>query len=210
MNHLRGRFGRRWMGLAFVWLGLAAGCSGGAEAPGPQVGALEMSLVALGPSGTVYRLREARFRVRGGGAYNDAGAIAYNDVWSSEDAPGDFNLRRQVPDGDYEISLRRDWRMERLSPYGDVDAVDATLLSARTQSAYVAPGATTFVVYEFEVDGQRVILDGRLGIGIRVYERDADAGTDDDDGGVDHCDDDSDAGATPCPPLWDYLHAFQR
>lgn len=59
--------------------------------------------------------------------------------------------------------------------------VAATLRSARAQSVYVADGATADVVYEFEVDGHLVVLDGRLGIGIRVHESDAGM---DEDGGV--------------------------
>jgi hypothetical protein len=60
--------------------------------------------------------------------------------------------------GSYAISIRPDFRLWRDVAIALLQ-VEAELVSDAQQRFEITPGASTFVVYEFTVDGERVVFD---------------------------------------------------
>jgi WD40 repeat protein len=101
--------------LLFVASGSIVGC---AESPEAAVGQVSINLVGQGPSGTVYRLRDAVITVTG----------PTSRVWSSEDDPDQTSLSDNVLTGSYSAALQDGWRLERLEG-ASTAPVSAALLS---------------------------------------------------------------------------------
>ena len=53
---------------------------------------------------------------------------------------------------------------------GVASEVDATLLSGATQWLYVNPHATTWVEYQFGLGERSIWFNGKVNIGVKVYE----------------------------------------
>ncbi len=168
-------------------LGLMA-CSGAPKEE--EAGSLSVSLTGNDSAGTLYRLRNANFRIEGypdysvpfpaqGGATSVAGspglagAIAVSGgspgqwsyyletVSSEEDMNSPLITRRLVP-GYYYVTLENsDWFIERVLPSGIEPVEQAVLLSPAYQGAYVWNQGSSTVVYNFGVDGD--IIDFRAG-----------------------------------------------
>jgi hypothetical protein len=59
--------------------------------------------------------------------------------------------------------------MEKIGASGASD-VEATLLSGNGQWVYVSPHSTSWVEFSFGIGGSELWLNGKLNIGINVYE----------------------------------------
>lgn len=166
----------------------ASGCAGTEETEAR--GTLALALTSSDSNGTSYRLRNATFRVEGwpsvggdaigsvdAGLSQDAGPILtdsgswsppYVETLSSEDDIDSPFLESVLLRGSYEVTLEPGWFLERVDAEG-ATPVEAILLSASRQHAWIEGGHTSFVRFTFGVDGSLIdFFGGRLQIGIDV------------------------------------------
>ncbi|MEZ4325620.1 MAG: putative metal-binding motif-containing protein [Polyangiales bacterium] len=148
------------MVLAFAWLG-AVGCSGLDAAP---AGGAAVSLVSAGPDGALYRLENARFRVRGP-----------SDVdFNTADFPAESVHSFQLPPGDYQVTLRSGWTLVRSAGDEHDGPVAASLVSMNPMTIRVESNAVAGVRFVFQVEDVNVIFEpGQLDVGVDVIFPDA-------------------------------------
>ena len=152
-------------------LPLACSSPAPSAAPDSELGFLEIDLTAPDRTGRRYRLRDAEFVVTPSFVAADGGSMGV--VLSSETSLDEERLTERLHPGSYFVELRPGWRMEEVTatPVG----VPATLLSAATVFANIRRFSTTFVNYDFGVNGGPLAFGGDLSIGITVTSADAGA-----------------------------------
>lgn len=121
-------------------------------------GRIELALLGTAPSGTVYRL-VTKFAIQG-------------PLSATLDGSGDTaSVSMEVPVGQYEVSLVDGWMLERGSPGGDFEEVEAQLLSANPRIVQVEGQSTSQVRFEFLVQDVPVSFGvGTLDIAFDVHE----------------------------------------
>ncbi len=88
----------------------------------------------------------------------------------TEDDPLATTLETNLPTGQYLITLFDGWFLERVQG-GEVEAVNARLVSPQTLDFFISANEETFVSYRFETNGDIVEFgDGRLIVDIEVDE----------------------------------------
>jgi len=150
--------------LCFALLGAATACIGSDD---PALGTLRVNLVGQAPSGTVYRLRDARITVQG----------PANHDWNSEDDPDQTSMSADVPTGSYSALLQDGWRLERVDqsvghPPGASSAtpVTAQLVSDNPALFTVTAMQRTSVPLRFRVDGGDVDLTQGYDLVVTIEE----------------------------------------
>jgi hypothetical protein len=176
---------RRWfalggmLGLSVIGTHGVAGCSSEPKGKGEQtLGAIALPLGTYGPSGTRYRLRDATFLIydlygdsdNGYGGEGGSGSGPNPIIVSSETDLDADSINVSVEQGYYYVSLEPGWRMEKSDDDGTYSNVEAQLLSSSYQWVYVAPHSTSWAEYNFGIGGREVWFNGKLNIGINVYE----------------------------------------
>lgn len=155
------RFASFHTGLVLTALCMAAGCS--LEGDLPVDGEMRVGLMGEGPSGQIYRLRDAVFTVDGTNL-------------STESVPdGDATIATILDAGDYDVLLQNGWRVERLVAGGAFSDVEATLASANPAAVSIVALETTDVTFTFDISGEgSVPFDrGTLEIGVAFNDDDA-------------------------------------
>ncbi len=156
--------------VVLAWM---IGCSGSSpnDEGQPEPAKLGLPLQTQAASGASYTLRQADFQIWGYRyACGDQCEYEYSNVVSSEDYLDESSIVLDLIAGDYEIYLRDGWRLERTNEDGEVEVVDAVLLSSNTQWVYLSPHSTSWVSFQFGVGDIEVWLNGQLNIDIDVYE----------------------------------------
>jgi hypothetical protein len=169
---------RRNLGLGLLagltlLTGVAAGCSSEGAAEGAH-GTLSVPLTTVGASGITYRLRDATFQISSPYSYDAGGAGGDGPqtqivTVSSEDNVDAASIAVSVERGSYSVRLLPGWRMEKVEG-GVASEVEANLLSEATQWLYVNPHATTWVEYRFGLGERAIWFNGKVNIGVQVYE----------------------------------------
>lgn len=164
----------RWTApLCLLLMPLA--CSSPSPSPNSDsdIGTLEINLAASDQTGRRYRLRDAQFFVAPRFGEVDGGPFSV--VLSSENGPDDERITARLHPGSYSVDLQPGWRMEDVTatPVG----VPAILLSDTAVSFDIRRFRTSFVNYEFGVNGDPLAFGGDVSIGITVVSRDAGAPT---------------------------------
>jgi hypothetical protein len=161
-------------GLLVLAAGAALpGCSSGETSAPPAAAAQSSGRVALalttrGASGSLYRLREAAFQVSEQSSDPFGGFFTF---LFSEDDPLSSTLETTLETGDYSVELFPGWVLEKVEN-GEVNQVQASLLSDPIQFFSILPDDETFVGYRFETGGEIIEFEqGRLVIDIQVEER---------------------------------------
>jgi hypothetical protein len=140
----------------------AGGCS--RSQPSDVPGTATFLLSATGASGTVYRLRSAKFNVLGPESREIVGPTDPQDTKAA--------ITTQMLPGNYQITLEAGWQMWRIPTAGDPVAVPATLVSPDTLPFVIASEQDTKVIYGFTVAGEEMLVPGTLTVGIAVTEVD--------------------------------------
>ena len=186
MTSRTGGFIRLVMGL-LVGLALVTSCSGD-SAPQAEVGDLGMTLSTTNGEVT-YRLRDALFQIRGP---ENLGDLTIRDVCSEDYGTIDDELIFvALRSGDYQVAMDLgtggsggtggaggaggsncpNWYMEYSARNRPYEPIDAVLVSANPVDVRVNTDETTYVYFQFEVDGRLIDFGpGTLGIGIDVTE----------------------------------------
>jgi hypothetical protein len=145
---------------------LTTGC---AEDTGPDedaYGSLATAITATGSDGATYRMPA--------GTYVQLYNGTFYDYWSMD---GDFQiLTIDVPVGGYDASLTHssgytvEWPLERTNPDATTETVNATLITPQPVAVTVNEGATSSLVFQFQVvDGGTVTFaHGLVDISIDV------------------------------------------
>jgi hypothetical protein len=157
---------KKW--TVFAWILAAFAVTACADVPvdSQPTGSIRMALVAPGPDGVVYRLRSAFFAISGPASLS-------LDVESDPDAS---ILSTDVPAGSYDVTLQGDWYIEQIDG-SRVTPVNAVVISSNPQSVTLASGASSDVVFVFQVNNLPVRFEpGRLNVGIEVVECDGSPG----------------------------------
>lgn len=143
--------------------------AGAAACTTSDVGSVELTLTGTSPSGTIYRLRDARLDLTGPDAHA---------TMRTEDDPTRVELVQTVPAGSYTLDLADGWRLERVDPVtGAATTVAATLVSADPMPLTVVADQLTPAVLRFRAGGDDVALgDGDVVVVIDVEEGSPDAG----------------------------------
>jgi hypothetical protein len=138
------------------------------------VGSLQLALTGQDGRMQRYRLRSATFDIQGT-RYTDYQSVSTSA--SSESDIDSASLRVRLFEGAYYVSLRpEDWYLERMTEDGPERVAQAVLLTAQSQYAYITPGATAQVAFQFGVDGELIdFYGGNLQIDIAI-ENAPDAG----------------------------------
>lgn len=144
-----------WIVRCATALAVAAALAGCAEtAPDDDTfGSLATAVTATGTDGATYRLPA--------GTYVQVWNDTFFDYWSMD---GDMNiLTVEVPVGDYYVALGHsngytvEWPLDRTNVDATTETVDATLLTPQPVSVTVTEGATSSLVFQFQVvDGGTV------------------------------------------------------
>jgi hypothetical protein len=131
-------------------------------------GTVHLGLTGQSHSGRTYRLRNGELALSGANA---------SLVFHTEDDPTRTSLSARLPAGPYSLRLAAGWRVERVSPSGSADPVNAILVSTNPQAFQVVSGDTASVVLHFRIGSDDVAMgDGQVSVGVDF---------DDADGGVD-------------------------
>ncbi|HEU5057202.1 MAG TPA: hypothetical protein VFU21_11780 [Kofleriaceae bacterium] len=129
-------------------------------------GSLATAITATGTDGATYRMPA--------GTYVQAWSGTFSDWWSMD---GDFQiLTIEVPVGDYQVALGHasgytvEWPLERTNPDATTETVNATLVTVQPVAVTVNEGATSSLVFQFQVvDGGTVTFaHGLIDISIDV------------------------------------------
>jgi hypothetical protein len=136
-----------------------------------ELGTLELDLTAPDRAGRKYRLRDAHFLVTPQSGSLDGGPVSA--ILSSESAPDEERLTERLHPGSYTVQLQPGWRMEDVTA-APVD-VPAILLSSDAVLFRIFRFSTSFVNYEFGVNGDPIAFGGDLSIGISIITADAGA-----------------------------------
>ncbi|WP_437907615.1 hypothetical protein WME95_06845 [Sorangium sp. So ce327] len=164
-----------------VFAALLSGCGSQGADRGPDVGAISLPLAADAPSGARYRLRDATFEISNGYYYyedENTSAMAVGGSYgtvvtvSSEDQdPNETSLLVDLEQGGYSVTLLPGWHFEKVEDGTVTDPnVEATLLSSQRIYLYVSPRSTTWAEYAFGIGSSELWLNGKLNLGINVYE----------------------------------------
>ncbi|WP_437575587.1 hypothetical protein [Sorangium sp. So ce887] len=170
-------------GVAFV-VGLG-GCMSQPDEDA-ALGSLSLPLAAEAQSGARYRLRDATFQIRssyywydegstvtvtvgagGSGAGTSGGTVL--TINSEDEDPDAASIVVDLEQGSYSVSLLPGWSFEKVEG-GTVTEVEATLLSSESIYVYVSPHSTTWAQYQFGIGDSALWLNGKLNLGIDVYE----------------------------------------
>jgi hypothetical protein len=130
-------------------------------------GTATFTLSATGASGTVYRLRSAKFNVTGPESKEIVGPTDPQDTKVA--------ITTQMQPGNYQITLETGWLMWRIPTVGDPVVVAATVVSPSTLPFTILSAQDTNVIFHFDVAGD-VLTPSTLTVGIAVTEVDAGAG----------------------------------
>jgi hypothetical protein len=157
---------KKWTVFAWILAVFAFTACGDVPVDSEPAGGMRMALVAPGPNGIVYRLRDAGFAIRGPASLD-------LDVESDPDASV---LSTDVPAGNYEVSLAGAYRIEQID--GDrVETVNSVLISDNPQLVSVASRGSSDVVFVFQVNNLPVRFEpGTLNVGVEVLECDGSPG----------------------------------
>lgn len=175
---------RRMLGMslltstALLVAGLSGCSSEGSGGQEREMGTLALPLSTQGPSGTTYRLRDAVFEISSDGWYyagGEGGASSQSITVSSEDDPNAESIRVDLERGYRFVQLQPGWRLEKVED-GTATDVEATLLSESGQWVYVRERSTSFVEFNFGLGNRQIWFNGRLNIGVNVYESPGGAG----------------------------------
>jgi hypothetical protein len=169
------------MGVVLM-LGLALNTSCGDPAGETQVGELGITLSTTNGD-VVYQLRDALFQIRG---------PENRDVCTEDYFPEDSLIFVGLGSGDYQVEMHLgtggsagaggaagsggagncpNWYMEYSARGRPYEPIDAVLVSANPVNARINTDDTTYVYFQFEVDGRLIDFGpGTLGIGINVTE----------------------------------------
>jgi Lysyl oxidase len=137
-------------------LGLLAGLmlatvlAGCASNPVENTGKLDVALLGVSPSGTVYRLRQASLTVQG---------PASTTFFNTEEDPNRTTLSADVVAGEYSVFLQEGWHLERIAADGSGVRVQATFLSANPQLFTVSANSRTVVNLHFRAGPDDVVMD---------------------------------------------------
>lgn len=175
---------RRMMGLGLLGTmallvgSTGTGCGSDRAASKGELGTLSLPLSTHGPSGAEYRLRDAVFEISPryyyySGNAGEGGSGQQGVTVSSEDNPSASSIDVSVEQGYYNVRLLPGWRLEKIEPGGPVSA-EATLLSNETQWVYVYPHSSTWIEYQFGLGDRSIWFNGKLKIGVQVYEQPSD------------------------------------
>jgi hypothetical protein len=157
---------KKWTVFAWIVATFASSACGEVPVDDRPSGGMRMALVASGPDGIVYRLRDAAFAIRGPASLD-------LDVESDPDATV---LATEVPAGSYEVSLSGAYRIEQIDG-SSVTTVNSHLISDNPQRVSVTSGGSTDVVFTFQVNNLPVRFQpGTLSVGVEVLECDGSPG----------------------------------
>lgn len=152
---------------------IAAGCAAGNDEDVRGTGQLNLALETQGPSGVTYHLRHASFRIQREANYYEEtagnGPDAVDTIVSSDSDPNASTVTVSVEEGIYLLQLLPGWSFEKQGP-NEAEPVEATLLSAASQTIYVRARSSTWAAYDFGIGNREFWLNGKLNIGIYVEE----------------------------------------
>lgn len=131
-------------------------------------GTLSLPLVTHGPSGTTYRLRNAKFEIEPIGYYFEGGR-PNSILVNGDDDPDQESIQVNLEQGRYFVRLQPDWILER-SQNGETTPIEAQLLNGSTQRVSVWPRSTSWVAYQFGVGDRALWFNGDVNIEAEVYE----------------------------------------
>jgi alpha-tubulin suppressor-like RCC1 family protein len=127
-----------------------------------KTGTVRLPLIAVGESGTQYRLSSATFLIK---------SVAGTSQLNTDDNVGASELSTALFPGDYSVTLSDGWVLEVLDASGNGKSVSAKLLSSVEQNVTVTENASTDIVYQFRVDKEVVTTSpGVLRVRIQVTE----------------------------------------
>lgn len=152
--------------MAVATAAALAGCDETAQDEQDTYGSLATAITATGTDGATYRLPADTYVQ----VYNGS----YYDFYSMD---GDMEvLSIEVPVGDYLVSIGHpngytvDWPLDRTNPDATTETVNGTLLTPQPVSVSVTEGATSSLVFQFQVvDGGTVTFaHGLIDISVDV------------------------------------------
>jgi hypothetical protein len=156
------------IGMLVAVLGACAvpalsGCSSG-DSKGDQtsnIGKISLNLAGTANSGARYRLRNATFTVTGPKAAS----------LSSETNVDASAITQELPAGNYLITLKTGWTLEKQNPDMTFTNAKAVLTSANPEGFTIVDQGTTPVIYQFKAGDDVVQLgDGTLSVQISVND----------------------------------------
>ncbi|WP_438008610.1 hypothetical protein WME89_07830 [Sorangium sp. So ce321] len=103
----------------------------------------------------------------GGGG--DSGGNTLLTISSEDEDPDASSITVDLERGSYYVSLLPGWYFEKIEG-GVATPVEATLLSSSSFYVYVSPHSTTWAQYQFGIGDRALWLNGKLNIGVNVYE----------------------------------------
>jgi hypothetical protein len=150
--------------LAAVWMLSCNESDPSAQADKAEgsTGGIQLALVAGSASGSMYRLRDGVFDIVG----MNTGSVV---TVSSEDNLDDETIEVSLAPDTYSVFLNDGWRLEQINPVND-EELEVQLISDNPVYADVSSTSTTDVNFRFLVNGEPVVTDGTLSIGISVEE----------------------------------------
>lgn len=181
--------------LAAAGVMLATGISGCTMPAGDdaELGSLSLPLAAQAPSGVSYRLRNATFQIQSDYYWYDGVTVGSSSsgvggspgsttssstgyfpgtlltINSEDEDPDASSILVDLEQGSYYVQLLPGWHLEKVEG-GTATVVDATLLSSQMIYVYVSPRSTTWAQYQFGIGDRALWLNGKLNLGIEVYE----------------------------------------
>ena len=127
---------------------LADGCGGATPNAGPGTdGTLSVPLVARGPSGAIFGLRDATFAING-----------INVFHTEPFDPGRIEFLVDLPGGQHSVRLRQGWQLVQSVGGGSFVDVPAELVSENPVALTVVAGHVVEAVLRFRVHGQVVVF----------------------------------------------------
>ncbi|WP_437308449.1 hypothetical protein [Sorangium sp. So ce388] len=172
------------------------GCASSPAGDDAELGSISLPLAAEANSGARYQLRNATFQIwrdyywydatgaGGEGGFSTTGSAAVSTtttgggasggntfltISSEDEDPDASSITVDLERGPYNVSLLPGWHFEKIEG-GTATPVEATLLSSQSFYVYVSPHSTTWAQYRFGIGDRAVWLNGKLNIGIDVYE----------------------------------------